>query len=152
MGQEPWPEPEIKQFVTESWPQLNAVLFSKINVNGKETHPVYTFLKKALPGDINWNFASKFIIGRDGIPVQRFDSKQSWDDIEQCIKSELDKEYKVDDTENVVEQIADLSIAPTPEKLEKVVSDSTDLPSPSDAQNDDAADNEDGSDAAENDE
>ena len=108
MGQEPWPEPEIKEFVTTKWPNLNAELFSKIEVNGKDTHPVYQFLKGALPGDISWNFASKFVIGRDGIPVQRFDSSQSWQDIEQCIKRELDKEYEVG-----AQNEAKLQIAPS---------------------------------------
>ena len=100
MDQEPWPEPQIKEFITENWPNLNAAMFSKIEVNGKDTHPVYNFLKEALPGDITWNFASKFVIGRDGIPVQRFDSAQRWKEIEECIKMELDKEYQVDEDQD----------------------------------------------------
>eukprot|EP01083_Nonionella_stella_P087300 242798_1 len=85
-GQEPWDHPHIKEFITSNWPHLNAVLFQKIDVNGDNTDPVYVFLKNAFPGDISWNFASKFLIGRDGVPKARFDSSQSWDEIEKEIQ------------------------------------------------------------------
>jgi len=91
LSQEPWKEAEIKEWVTNKWPKLNPVLFSKVNVNGDNEHAVFTFLKKCFPGDVVWNFASKFVIGRDGIPVQRFDKKQGWDEIEKCIVEELAK-------------------------------------------------------------
>ena len=77
--------------MTSNWPNLDVELFEKIDVNGDNTHPVYLYLKQVFPGDIQWNFASKFVIGRDGIPSERFDSSQSWKDIEQKIKEELDK-------------------------------------------------------------
>jgi len=90
-GQEPWDHPKVQKFVNDGWPNLNAELFEKIKVNGDDTHPVYSFLKGVYPGDIGWNFASKFIIGRDGIPCARFDSSQTWEDIENKIKEELAK-------------------------------------------------------------
>jgi len=90
-GQEPGTHPEIEKFITEGWAKLNAEIFQKILVNGPDTHPVYTYLKGVYPGDIGWNFASKFIIGRDGIPCARFDSSQSWEDIEKKIQEELEK-------------------------------------------------------------
>lgn len=50
-------------------------MFSKIEVNGGDAHPLYKFLKKkkgSLLGDrIKWNFA-KFLINKDGEPVKRF--------------------------------------------------------------------------------
>lgn len=50
-------------------------MFSKIDVNGPEAHPLYKFLKKKLPGfltsDIKWNF-TKFLIDSSGNPVKRF--------------------------------------------------------------------------------
>lgn len=53
-------------------------MFSKIKVNGKETHPVFTFLKEALPGKlgkrISWNF-TKFLIDHEGVPYKRYSSK-----------------------------------------------------------------------------
>lgn len=32
---------------------------------------VYDFLKQALPGELDWNFA-KFLVGRDGRPISRY--------------------------------------------------------------------------------
>lgn len=92
-SQEPWEHPKIKEFVQSGWPQFaeNVVFFSKIDVNGENTHPVYVYLKEIFPGDIKWNFASKFIIGRDGIPCERFDSSQTWEEIEERIMQELEK-------------------------------------------------------------
>lgn len=50
-------------------------MFSKIDVNGPDTHPLYKFLKKKLPGfltgNIKWNF-TKFLIDPSGSPVKRF--------------------------------------------------------------------------------
>jgi glutathione peroxidase len=53
-------------------------MFSKISVKGTDQAPLYQYLtdKKANPatgGDIGWNF-TKFVIGRDGKIVARFDS------------------------------------------------------------------------------
>ncbi|WP_367162868.1 glutathione peroxidase [Kosakonia cowanii] len=50
-------------------------MFEKIEVNGGAAHPLFYYLKKALPGvlgeRIKWNF-TKFLIGRDGKPIKRF--------------------------------------------------------------------------------
>ncbi len=50
-------------------------MFSKIEVNGPNAHPLFNYLKDALPGfitnKIKWNF-SKFVIDRHGKPVKRF--------------------------------------------------------------------------------
>ncbi|MDX8340462.1 glutathione peroxidase [Draconibacterium sp. IB214405] len=50
-------------------------MFSKIDVNGDEAHPIYKYLKKELRGTlgskIKWNF-TKFLIDADGNPVKRF--------------------------------------------------------------------------------
>jgi len=49
-------------------------LYSKISVNGKQTHPIYLFLRakinNMLGSSIKWNW-TKFIINRAGIPVHR---------------------------------------------------------------------------------
>lgn len=51
-------------------------LFSKIDVNGANTHPLYKFLKKQAPGvlgteNVKWNF-TKFLINKEGEVVKRF--------------------------------------------------------------------------------
>jgi glutathione peroxidase len=50
-------------------------MFSKIDVNGNDAHPLYKYLKKKLPGflsgTIKWNF-TKFLIDASGNPVKRF--------------------------------------------------------------------------------
>lgn len=50
-------------------------MFDKVNVNGKDAHPIFEYLKKELPGTlggrIKWNF-TKFLIDKDGSPIKRF--------------------------------------------------------------------------------
>jgi glutathione peroxidase len=49
---------------------------AKLEVNGPQRHPLYTFLTAAhngFPGDIGWNF-EKFLIGRDGRVLKRYAS------------------------------------------------------------------------------
>lgn len=50
-------------------------MFDKIDVNGTNEHPLFTFLKSKLGGflsdDIKWNF-TKFVIDKTGKPVKRF--------------------------------------------------------------------------------
>lgn len=49
--------------------------FSKIDVNGKHTHPLYVFLKNKkrgyTGGFIEWNFC-KFLCNKHGKPIQRY--------------------------------------------------------------------------------
>src|SRR5687767_12632078 len=49
-----------------------AVAVRQIDVNGVGMHPVYRFLKLAFPGDITWNFSSKFLVDRQGRPIARY--------------------------------------------------------------------------------
>jgi len=50
-------------------------MFSKIDVNGPNAHPIYKYLRKELGSilgsRIKWNF-TKFLIDRNGNPVKRF--------------------------------------------------------------------------------
>lgn len=54
---------------------VNFPMFSKIQVNGDNAHPLYEYLKKELKGtigsSIKWNF-TKFIIDKDGKPYKRY--------------------------------------------------------------------------------
>jgi glutathione peroxidase len=74
-GQEPGSNAQIKQFCTSTY-QVSFPLFDKIEVNGPGRHPLYVALAgkaSPFPGDITWNF-NKFLIGRDGRILERFDS------------------------------------------------------------------------------
>ena len=50
-------------------------MFSKVDVNGKNAHPLFKYLKKELGGTFNkrikWNF-TKFLIDSNGKPIKRF--------------------------------------------------------------------------------
>jgi glutathione peroxidase len=50
-------------------------VFGKIEVNGPGAHPLFQWLTARLPGlvgrRVRWNF-TKFLIGRDGMPIKRF--------------------------------------------------------------------------------
>jgi glutathione peroxidase len=75
-GQEPGTDAEIKQFCTAKY-SVTFPLFDKLEVNGANRHPLYIALAgqdSPFPGDIKWNF-TKFLIGRDGKILNRFDSK-----------------------------------------------------------------------------
>ncbi len=54
---------------------VNFPLFSKIEVNGEDAHPVFKFLKSekgGLLGDaIKWNF-TKFLVDKQGTVIERF--------------------------------------------------------------------------------
>jgi glutathione peroxidase len=75
-SQEPGTNEEIKQFCSSKY-SVTFPLFDKIEVNGANRHPLYVALageKSPFPGNIKWNF-NKFLIGKDGKILQRFDSK-----------------------------------------------------------------------------
>lgn len=72
-------------------------MFSKIDVNGANTHPLYTYLKQTCGGTmgdfIKWNF-SKFLVNRAGIPVKRYAPNVNPVDIEADIVELLKSESK----------------------------------------------------------
>jgi len=75
-AQEPGTNEEIKQFCSLKY-NVTFPLFDKIEVNGPNRAPLYAALAgkdSPFPGDIKWNF-TKFLVGRNGKIIQRFDSK-----------------------------------------------------------------------------
>ncbi len=72
--QEPGTEKEIAEGCLLNY-GVTFPMFSKVNVNGDNAHPIYKYLKKELTGtlgkDIKWNF-TKFMIDKDGKPYKRF--------------------------------------------------------------------------------
>jgi glutathione peroxidase len=74
-GQEPGTDAEIASFCEVNY-GVSFPIFTRINVNGDDAHPIYKWLKKSAPGllgseAIKWNF-TKFLIGRDGAVVERY--------------------------------------------------------------------------------
>jgi glutathione peroxidase len=71
--QEKGTDEEIHSFCQMNY-GLSFPVFSKVDVNGENEHPLYTHLKNEKKGllgkDIKWNF-TKFIINRDGEVVKR---------------------------------------------------------------------------------
>jgi glutathione peroxidase len=75
-SQEPGTLTEIKEFCTSKF-DVTFPMFDKLHVKGKEQHPLYLLLsgpESPFPGDVKWNFG-KFLIGRDGKIIARYDSK-----------------------------------------------------------------------------
>ncbi|HBJ1647966.1 glutathione peroxidase [Clostridium botulinum] len=68
-------------------------MFEKIDVNGKDTHPIYQYLKNETKGvlskEIKWNF-TKFLIDAEGNVIKRYAPITSplkiKDDIEKLLK------------------------------------------------------------------
>jgi len=88
-------EPETNESMEESCELNFGVTFQlteKIDVNGKNTHPVFAFLKEQLPGRlgkrIKWNF-TKFLITPQGMPIERYAPASRPLTIEQQIKAVL---------------------------------------------------------------
>ncbi|MGC3977819.1 MAG: glutathione peroxidase [Paludibacteraceae bacterium] len=85
--QDPGTNEEIASFCQSNY-GVTFPMFEKIDVNGKNTHPIYQYLKSALPGTltdgIKWNF-TKFLLDKNGNPVERFAPNVKPADLEQDV-------------------------------------------------------------------
>ena len=86
-------------------------VFAKVDVNGPDAAPLYQYLRSAAPGDfgpqygpfydaiskinpdagaddIKWNF-TKFLVGRDGAVIKRYESPVSPQDIKADLENYL---------------------------------------------------------------
>ena len=93
-GQEPGTDEEIQEFCKTTY-DVTFPVFAKIDVNGSEADPLYQYLRAEAPGDfgpqyggfydaiskinpevgaddVKWNF-TKFLIGRDGAVIKRYE-------------------------------------------------------------------------------
>lgn len=92
-GQEPGTEGEIAEFCRLTY-GVEFPMFAKLDVKGPDQHPLYKALTEAQPkrtlsprvanprppeGDVRWNF-EKFLVGRDGKVIARFDPNVTPDD------------------------------------------------------------------------
>ena len=76
-GQEPGTDEQIQDFCRLNY-GVTFPVFAKISVKGEDQHPLYRHLtdeatNPGFAGEIKWNF-NKFLVGKDGRVVARFDS------------------------------------------------------------------------------
>jgi glutathione peroxidase len=109
MEQEPGSNEEIQEFCTSTY-GVTFPVFAKIEVNGTDADPLYQYLRAEAPGDfgpqyhgfydaiskirpeaegtdeIKWNF-TKFLVGRDGKVITRFEPPVAPADIKADIET-----------------------------------------------------------------
>lgn len=89
--QEPGTDQEIAEFCRVNH-GVTFPIMSKIDVNGKQTAPLYVWLKKQAPGvlgsSVKWNF-TKFLVAKDGKRVERFSSNTEPKDMKPAIEGVL---------------------------------------------------------------
>jgi glutathione peroxidase len=90
--QEPGNEADINSFCELNF-GVSFPLFAKIDVNGKDAHPLYAHLKTEAPGllgseGIKWNF-TKFLVNREGKVISRYAPATSPDAIAKDIEALL---------------------------------------------------------------
>ncbi len=86
-NQAPGSDKEINEFCTLRY-NTTFDRFSKINVNGKETHPLYKYLKDQKHGiikSVKWNF-TKFLVDREGNVINRFSPTTKPEELEEEIQ------------------------------------------------------------------
>ena len=90
--QEPGSAEEIASFCSLNY-GVTFPIFAKIDVNGPDAAPLYTWLKDRAPGligtkAIKWNF-TKFLVGRDGQVADRFAPTTKPDELRGAIEALL---------------------------------------------------------------
>lgn len=88
-GQAPGTIAEFKEFCSTNY-NVKFTQFDKIEVNGENEHPLYTYLKANAENknNIRWNF-TKFLISADGKILKRFESGDKMTDVETAVAQAL---------------------------------------------------------------
>ncbi len=91
-AQEPDAEPAIEAFCSRTY-DVTFPMFAKIDVKGRNAHPLYRHLTSQKPGvlgsrAIKWNF-TKFLIGRDGAVLARYAPTTTPEELERDIAARL---------------------------------------------------------------
>jgi glutathione peroxidase len=88
LSQEPVRDEEMEETCKLNF-GVSFPLFAKIDVNGKNSHPLYKYLKKTKKGilssEIKWNF-TKFLVDRNGEVIERYGPNVAPEKIEDDIK------------------------------------------------------------------
>jgi glutathione peroxidase-family protein len=91
--QEPGDDADIEEFCKVNY-GVTFPLSQKVDVNGKETHPVFAFLKENSSGllgsSVKWNF-TKFLVAPDGTTVKRYAPKTAPADLQDDIEALLEQ-------------------------------------------------------------
>ena len=88
MNQAPGTDAEISSFCQRNF-GVTFKTFAKVLVNGRETHPLYGYLKRNSGRKIiSWNF-TKFLIDREGRVVRRFSPRTRPEDLNDRIEALL---------------------------------------------------------------
>jgi glutathione peroxidase len=80
-AQEPGTAEQIQEFCTVNY-GVKFDMMAKVSVKGDDICDLYKFLTSpasGFPGEVTWNFG-KFLVGKDGKVVARFDPKTAPDD------------------------------------------------------------------------
>ena len=90
--QEPGDSAQIKQFCSLNF-GVSFPMFTKVDVNGTQAHPLWRWLKNEKRGllgwsTIKWNF-TKFLIGKDGKVIARYAPRTKPDAIAADIEKAL---------------------------------------------------------------
>jgi len=92
LKQDPGSNSEIGEFCSLNY-GVTFPMFSKIEVNGDNTHPLYKFLKSEAKGvlgteKVKWNF-TKFLVNKEGAVLKRYapnvEPKDITADIKACL-------------------------------------------------------------------
>lgn len=71
-GQEPGTNEDIATFCKRNY-GVSFPMMSKVSVKGEDKVPLYTYLTSNTGGEVKWNF-TKFLVGKDGKVISRFES------------------------------------------------------------------------------
>ncbi len=91
-NQDPGGDGQIEEFCQLNY-GVSFPMFSKVEVNGDGTHPLFAYLKQEARGalgskSIKWNF-TKFLVNKDGDVVRRYGSVDKPADIQKDIEKLL---------------------------------------------------------------
>jgi glutathione peroxidase len=91
-AQDPGSNDEIASFCQLNY-GVSFPMMAKVQVNGKDAHPLWQWLKAQAPGllgseAVKWNF-TKFLVGRDGSVLKRFAPNDSPESLRKDIEKAL---------------------------------------------------------------
>ncbi|CDO04060.1 hypothetical protein BN988_02599 [Oceanobacillus picturae] len=90
-SQDPGSNEEIAEFCQLNY-GVTFPMFSKVDVKGKNAHPLFNYLTEEAKGlltkQIKWNF-TKFLVGKDGQVIDRFAPQTKPEELEKAIQDAL---------------------------------------------------------------